>query len=282
MRIIIMKQCRSIIKQMTALSEHIIPICDPLNTLGIHTFTALINYNDGNQVNLSNRPSWIDDYYALELYNSSSYDNAPDLFHSGYNLWSANSTLPVFQYGLQRYDSGQGLTIIHRQPDNTSFYFFSGSGQNTQLYNFIINNLVFFERFIQYFLKQEENILKKAYSLNLKRQINKKKLIDIKTVKHSLDEYQKLCHIKHNIENKFDFISRTDLSPEISLSPRQKQVMYWSIHGKSAKETAKILGISHRTVERHFEILRKKTGTSNKQELTFKTAVETTEEDWYI
>ncbi|KTC83553.1 helix-turn-helix transcriptional regulator [Legionella cincinnatiensis] len=277
-----MKQNYSIIKQMTNLSERIIPICDPLNALGIHTFTVLINYIDGTQVNLSNKPTWIDDYYTLELYNSSFYDNKPDLFHSGYNLWSARSNLPVFHYGLQRYDSGQGITIIHRHPHNTSFYFFSGSNQNTQLYNFIINNLMFFERFIQYFLQQSSNTLKKAYSLNLQRQISEKKLVDIKTVTHSLNEYQNLCQIKHSIEEKFDFISKSNLSPELSLSPRQKQVLYWSMHGKSAKETAKILGISPRTVERHFEILREKTSTSNKQELTFKTVIKTTEEDWLL
>jgi DNA-binding CsgD family transcriptional regulator len=48
---------------------------------------------------------------------------------------------------------------------------------------------------------------------------------------------------------------------------RQKQVLHGAIHGLTAKEVARTLGISHRTVEGHLRTLRKRTGARSIGEL---------------
>lgn len=54
---------------------------------------------------------------------------------------------------------------------------------------------------------------------------------------------------------------------ETYYSKREKQVIYYMLRGNSAKRIARVLNISHRTVERHFENIRIKAGVRNKSEL---------------
>ncbi|HEN5731210.1 TPA: hypothetical protein U6381_003124, partial [Legionella pneumophila] len=54
-----------IIQEFKSSSESIIPACQPLSYVGIHMFSLLINYDNGVQVNLSNIPQWIIDYYEF-------------------------------------------------------------------------------------------------------------------------------------------------------------------------------------------------------------------------
>lgn len=53
----------------------------------------------------------------------------------------------------------------------------------------------------------------------------------------------------------------------IKLSPREAQVLYHCRLGRTAKETARILCISHRTVETHIGTIQEKTGCRSKLEL---------------
>ncbi|HEN4781219.1 TPA: helix-turn-helix transcriptional regulator, partial [Legionella pneumophila] len=55
----------------------------------------------------------------------------------------------------------------------------------------------------------------------------------------------------------------------IKLTPRQNQILCLSLQGMTSKEIARTLNISYKTVQRHFESLRNKTGLKNKQELLF-------------
>lgn len=50
----------------------------------------------------------------------------------------------------------------------------------------------------------------------------------------------------------------------IELTPREREVIQWTIHGKTTKDIAEILGISARTVEFHFKMASEKLRTVNK------------------
>ena len=51
------------------------------------------------------------------------------------------------------------------------------------------------------------------------------------------------------------------------LTPREKECATWLILGKTAEETAAILGLSRRTVEDHLAAMKAKLGCSNKVQL---------------
>jgi DNA-binding CsgD family transcriptional regulator len=50
------------------------------------------------------------------------------------------------------------------------------------------------------------------------------------------------------------------LIPSIPLSTREQECSEFLLKGKSAKETAKILGLSYRTVEAHITNIKRKLG----------------------
>jgi len=62
------------------------------------------------------------------------------------------------------------------------------------------------------------------------------------------------------------------ISPQlpVKLTTREREVIHWCINGKSADETAQIIGIAKKTVERHFENLRYKLHCYNKQQIILK------------
>jgi LuxR family quorum sensing-dependent transcriptional regulator len=49
-----------------------------------------------------------------------------------------------------------------------------------------------------------------------------------------------------------------------SLTPREREVLWWAAQGKSASEVAEILHISKRTVEEHTQNAIRKLGTDNR------------------
>lgn len=58
------------------------------------------------------------------------------------------------------------------------------------------------------------------------------------------------------------------------LSPREVEVLEFIVQGYSARETAEMLSLSHRTVERHIDNARTKLGARNRPHLVSE-AIET-------
>jgi DNA-binding CsgD family transcriptional regulator len=58
------------------------------------------------------------------------------------------------------------------------------------------------------------------------------------------------------------------------LSPREVEVLEFIVQGYSAKETAEMLSLSHRTIERHIDNARNKLGARNRPHLVSE-AIET-------
>ncbi|WP_420798093.1 helix-turn-helix transcriptional regulator [Legionella steigerwaltii] len=54
------------------------------------------------------------------------------------------------------------------------------------------------------------------------------------------------------------------------MTPREKEVLFWYIKGKTSDETAILLNVSRRTIERHFENLREKFGCFSKSQIALK------------
>ncbi len=68
-------------------------------------------------------------------------------------------------------------------------------------------------------------------------------------------QQQNLCYV---IGDSFEILS---------LSPSQEKCLYYLVRGKTAKETAHLLGIHYRTVEEHIERIKNKLGCRTKSDL---------------
>ena len=81
-------------------------------------------------------------------------------------------------------------------------------------------------------------------------------------------DYHRLISTLTRINTKKNIILALEKNVQnIKLSARQKQCLFFLVYGKSAKIIARILNISHRTVETHIETLKVKFGCHSKSDL---------------
>lgn len=212
-----------IVRSMMDFSTEVAALCAPLNSIGVTMFSALINYADGTQVNLSNKSQWLHDYYSLKLFESSLFDSEPSQYNTGYYLWPSQSNLPIFRHGLLQFDSAYGVTICHRKKEYTAFYFFSGSSKNPGLMQFFINHMDFLERFICHFMNQGKVVIAQAKLLQMKRRVKTDKSpISDSAIAHLLEKNNALEEKRLQLECMLTPSINAFHNLGLSMSRRQK------------------------------------------------------------
>ncbi|SRR5579883_50100 len=245
------------------MAKDIYNLCLPLQRLGITYFTYLKKFTDGSQIYLSNSGQWIEDYFKLELYKTSLFEDSPDSYNSGYFIWPKEDHSPVFLHARDYFNSDNGITIIEKNINYCEFYFFSGPVKATWLNNFYLNNIDLLKKFIIFFKSEGGRILRKSEK-------NRLHIHNASNLK-SHDHFPNLKN-ERNVRNEFlseinamDIISQDKIS--IKLSSREKEVAQNILMGKTAQRIADQLVISRKTVERHIENIKNKLNCSNKVEL---------------
>jgi DNA-binding CsgD family transcriptional regulator len=240
-------------------------ILKPLKRIGILYFTYMRNYLDCTQLYLSNQSEWVRAYYDLKLYETSQFQHGPDSYQSGKVVWPIQSDLPVYQYARENLKSDHGITIIKKSEKYTEFYFFSSSLDNYNILNVYLNNLDMLDRFVLFFNDRAERLLKKAektkiilpgqlYQQNEEKIHTNPSLADM--IDGVINEMQiKKYRIKH------------EKYRNVKLSSRELDCIFLYQEGKTAKETARELNISQRTVETYFENIKNKLSCYSKDQV---------------
>lgn len=207
--------------------------------------------------------------YLEKCINSQLVDNAPvsilktypktgiyliDVYQEEYKQHS----LPVFEL-LNHFNYGHSfrmLEIVNNQ--RFKLYSFDAPLEKQDINHVYLNNLEVFKKFNSYFDEKISSIKNKL----LKRQID------------SNNHTECICLINKFLESDFlkpifqgDFYTEDQY---IQLTPREKEILSWFVKGKTSEETACLLSISRRTVERHFENLRDKFSCFSKNQLALK------------
>lgn len=248
-------------------------LCQPLKKIGITYFTYIKNFDDGSQVNLSNSSEWIEHYYKYKLYQSSIFDKSSNIYFTGRYLWPEESALEVFHHGRQYFDSDHGITIIENSQKTIEYFFFSGSRKNRYLRNLYLNHQDLLDNFIQYFKAKLAKILKEAELSRILIPRNvKETLLDVEGINQFLSN--EITAAKQQLLSNLNFTvkqNEEDDTPKHQiwalLTPREMAVVTCLMAGKSAKESAKQLVISNRTVETHLENIKMKFNCRTKLEL---------------
>lgn len=240
-------------------------ILGPLKRLGILYFTYMRNYPDCSQIYLSNNGGWVEAYYGHRLYDTSQFQLAPESYNSGKIVWPTQSALPVYQYARDYLKSDNGLTIIKKSENFTEFYFFSSSIYNTGVVNVYFNNMEVLEKFILYFNDRAEKILSKA---------EKSKIILPRYVYRQCDDQVDLNILADDVVNCVleemrikKYRIKHDGYSNVKLSSRELECIFLYAKGKTAKETARELNISQRTVETYFENIKNKLNCYTKDQV---------------
>ncbi len=145
------------------LSAELNYLCKPLDLIHINHFTYLKQFNDGSRVSLSNKPQWIDDYYNLNLYNSSLFEQKPSEYKSEFNIWIGDYDLDVYRHGRLHYNTAHSITITEPQRGSCEHFLFSTSPDHQQAIQYLANNMDILYHFIAFIKDRGVDIFKTAH-----------------------------------------------------------------------------------------------------------------------
>ncbi len=249
-------------------NESVLPalrdICSPLfSSFGFTTFAYLRFLNNGKLLHVSTNHDWLQFYAGQNLFNDvERYKNEINSIPEngiGYFLRSTKVS-PDFASLLEKFDLWHAISIYIRHPNYCESYCFATVADNHQIHDLYHNNMDILKHFILYFKSKGHTWLDHSDSAKL-----------FTTTSPSFQEDEKFL-----LDKKInEFLSQTkvhkfyfgDNQHSITLSPRQAECLVHLSNGKSTKEIGKKIGISHRTVETHLELLKHKVGRHTKSDL---------------
>lgn len=247
-------------------SKSVDQICSmSLKSIGVTYFNYIKIYNDGSRELLTNNATWIDHFYKNELYKSVGVVDIEYLLPKGYFLWSElKNDDPAYSQGRETFNIDNGLSFVIKKKQETILYIFAATRDNHSINNFYVRNIDLFKRFILYFNDKASNLIKKAAG-------NKIYLPEKQIVTSS----RKLKNIDISQKTRSDFFKMTNIDrfflfnqdENLYLTKREAECVTYMIDGATAKQTAKILGISFRTVESYIQQIKEKLKCSSKEEL---------------
>lgn len=178
------------------------------------------------------------DYFKKDYYKNSIFNNNINSYESGFHMWdhiTCRATRTSLQHVREKYDLAHGLTIVQQHGTHCDFFVFATRPNNNCINNFYLDKKELFDVFINNFYKDLDLIIK-----------------DVSACKVLLPS------LKSDIQ-----------SLGMRFSPRQQDCARLMIHGFTAKEIARELNLSQRTVEDYIGILRKKAGAKNRAQLVY-------------
>lgn len=244
------------------LSLELAELCKPLELFGIHHFTYLKQFSNGNKISLSNKPKWIEDYYLYDLYQSSLFEQKPEDYQASFNVWFGDYDLEVYKHGKLYFNTMHSISITEPHSDCCEFYLFATSPDNSEAIHYLNNHREILYHFILY-LKDRGMFLFESAEKN--KIILKSKEIDttkiFKANYQKLEDHKKLFFRTTPIRR---FVLEQEEFREAKLSQREVDCIYHLLHKKTALETAGLMNISSRTVESYFENIKTKLNCKNK------------------
>jgi DNA-binding CsgD family transcriptional regulator len=224
-----------------------------LETLGVGYFSFQRAYADRKAIRLSTYPEWTKHYISQGYFGIARVDYCYSLKHDyEYYRWEDFALdglqLPVLRECYNDFHLRDGFTIIKQYRTYLDQYSMAATEHDLLIgISVYLRMIQFIENFIPYFLQQAQSIIKEA--------------------------------------NKIPFLlpgftppspARTDRPYEVTLNyfsqktqptRREMQCFEYLVRGKTAKEIARELRLSPRTVEYYLDNFRKKIGCRNRYEL---------------
>lgn len=251
--------------------DRLLKITEPLRQhFGITYFAYQRVTHQGEWMIVGNNPEWLTYSAGNQFYKHDPSLVNPTFYQSGYCFPAVHKD-PDFQNTLARasvelFDLNHALAIVEKTVQGCDYYFLAAPTKNDNVIDTYVNHASLLRNsFIESFKDELMDVLPRMtdYAVNLK-EINH----DVFT---SHDHLLSLSHSNDFIANEFlvDIKSRGRIrsSSEILLTARENDCLKHYQLGYTAKETARILSLSPRTVEEYLDKVKFKYGCKYKREL---------------
>ena len=232
---------------------------------GISYFTYHRIDASGKYTVLVDRPDWAERYVSEKIFLQDPYLRHPSVYKSGIcfieSFGSKEYKEMVLREGKSVLDIDMGVILIQKSEDEVEFFGFTGNTRSSSLQSLYLNHSQILQSFAAHFKKELSPILRLM-------QEETASLIDLK----GKDFYCKDSITPQvNIELFHDYFKDLGMKELVdkatSFSLRERQCLKLLMQGKSAKETAKLLKLSSRTVEFYFENIKNKSNCLDKREV---------------
>ena len=222
----------------------------PLQCIGLNYFTFDRTYNDGSHLRLTSAGTWIEHYYRKKLYDVAIFEKNPSKFKNGVVFWSWLNRAPVYSEAAL-YDIDHGLTITQPHKAYCDFYHFGTSCDTPIAESSLNSKLDQLYKFIVLFQQKTFSLIKEA-ELN-------RFILPIRTnLEYKINELA--------LVNNLDILKQGDikrfyLGDEFNndyLTGKELEILVYLYNGKKQVETAKLLFVSEKTIEKHIENIKNK------------------------
>lgn len=240
-------------------SNEIKQICLPIyQYFGVSTFSYLRINPDLSRIHLDTNPEWNELFYKnAHRYQQNGGLTEGQHWHSGYCILHMLGDYECIK-DSQNFNIGNGVVIANPINNNfteLAFFALSCADSDSKLIN-LLNNIDLLQKFILFFKERAAKILIQA----------EKKPIALPFLKPKAERARFACDTK--IQEEFNkAISFPSSCAKNYLTRREAECIYWSVKGLSAKEVAKLLSISPRTVEKHLANAKEKLSCKKKTAL---------------
>lgn len=221
-------------------------ICGPLYKAGITYFEYLRTWNDGSRACLSNNAALMKQKLLSACVITTDFVStikADHLLWETVPLLLRNNGLKASLLEKQRvskqFDIANGIIIIKKSKKWVDCYNFASTRDNTAIVSFYLNNLDLLDNFIKYFNERASSLIKAAI----------KDKFYFQKIKYDSSESANDKNALVNLETKKVFIDVSE--PFNYLTAKEHECLQHIAHGKSFKETARLLNVSQRTVEHY-------------------------------
>lgn len=222
--------------------------------------------HDGQWLITSNNAQWLHHSAEQGFYRVDPSLVNPTFYQKGYSLPETHQD-SILQETLIKdarslFDLCHSLAIIEPTTDGCEYFFFSAPMSNVRIYNIYLQQLNNLKIFVSYF---KENTLK------LQQQMTDNP-VDLKQLKGNLFYQNDNLLITDDL-NAINLAFLNDLNRAYhfpKLTEREHDCLNYLLKGLTAKESAKVLGISPRTVEEYLAQLRYKLQCKDKGEVISK------------
>lgn len=242
-------------------------ICAPLKKCFDLTLFHYFKRHKNSVLDLSNNVSWTQHFYNQYLnktaYRANALDVSKQNYQDGYLIYSTSldKSNAVWNDASINFNIDHGIVLVEPGVDSCEFFCFGTEPKNPHMLNYYLNHLDYLRRFTLYFKDKASTFITKAEKTKIflpefsepifpLQQNTDKKLL------RTFMEETKVNHFKLKIN-----------ATDITVTRRELDCIIYLFENKSAKQIAKILGLSFRTIENNINNLKIKLNCSTVSEL---------------
>lgn len=245
------KKNRKIIESCNEVKQ----VCSPLfDNFKLSYFSYVQIYKERSQIILGSNASWIEHYIRNDCFNS---DMAQTLegFNAGSYLWKGLNGDNRFRIQRESFNIDNGIIIINEFSNFREYINFATTRSDVRANNFFLNNMDVIDSFIHYFRNKADPLIREI----------KNECVIVPDDKRTIE----ICddpNLIYNIDKRNAFFKKIHENQK-PMTKRETQCLLYLVQGMTAKQMAKKLHLSYRTIEEHIANIKSKLGCKTKAEL---------------